>query len=96
MRKFQKIIDEINRLSRQQTKLKPQRKRANFKGERVMSAFAAQVVVAHNKNALRHLHHAYAELRGKTLPMPKYQSINRDKVDKYVKQFAVAEEEIAA
>lgn len=91
MKKYQKIIDTIKKLSQEQVELKPQRKTVTFTGERKLEPNRAAYIVAANNSRLRHLHIAYQILRGKEPVYPKRKYVNESVVKFMVTQFTPRE-----
>lgn len=88
MRKFEKIRQEIKKLSKQQRIAKPQRKES-FKGERTI-AYPNHVVLD-NKYELRHLFQAYALLKGVERQPVVKKEMSESKIEKLVELYKEVE-----
>ncbi|HEX8586040.1 MAG TPA: hypothetical protein VF680_16725 [Allosphingosinicella sp.] len=91
MRRFHKIVEEIKRLSKEQTELKPQRKTVYFTGNRTVDAYTASCVTVSNSERLMHLFIAYAILRGKEPQMPTKKTYHAKLVESFVETFQATE-----
>ena len=89
MGKYDKIREDIKKLSQQQVELKPQRKTVHLKVKRTSDPVWATNVVSMNKNDLMHLYHAYAKLKGFDLPKPTKKFLNENIVNKLVDKYQV-------
>lgn len=85
------IKDEIKRFAQEQVLYKPQRKTIRFKGERICSPEEAAAKVAYNRRHLRHLHIAYAILRGKEPVLPTKKPYYKFYVEQLIEKYTVAE-----
>jgi hypothetical protein len=86
MKKYNKIVTQINELSTEQKFLKNQRKTVYINGERKMEPWEATYKHQINRDTLRHLYQAYAIVRGVERPESQV-DINESKVEKMVEEY---------